>query len=87
MEFYWACCIKGLVVVQSLSCIQLFVTPRTAAHKPSMSFTVSQSLLKLMSTESRMSSNHLILCCYLLLLSSIFLSIQVFSNELALHIR
>ena len=44
MEFYWACCIKGLVVVQLLSCIQLFVTPPTAAHKPSMSFTISQSL-------------------------------------------
>ena len=53
----------------------------------SLSFTISRSLLKLRSTESVMPSNHLILCCPLLLLSSIFPSIKVFSNELALHIR
>ena len=75
------------VVVQLLSCIQLFVIPLTAAHHASLSFTVSQSLLKLMSIESVMPSNHLILCCPLLLLPSIIPSIRVFSNESALHIR
>ena len=62
------------------------VTPRTAAQQASLSFTISQSLLKLMSTESVMPSNHLILSCPLLLPSG-FPSIGVFSNELALHIR
>ena len=62
------------------------MTPRTAAHQASQSFTVSQSLLKLMSIELVMLSNHLILCRPLLLLPSIFSSIRVFSNELALHI-
>ena len=61
--------------------------PGTAAHQASLSFTISWSLLKLTSLESLMSSNHLILCCPFLLLPSIFLSIRVFSNELALHIR
>ena len=75
------------VVVQSLDCVLLFVTPRTAAHQASLSFTISQSLLKLMSIESVMPSNHLILCHPLLLLPSIFLSIRVFSNESALCIR
>ena len=65
----------------------LFVTPWTAAHQASLSFTTSQSLLKLMSIELVMLSNHLILCCPLLLLSSIFPSIRVFSNESALRIR
>ena len=73
--------------VQSLSHIQLFVTPWTAAHWASLSFTISQSLLKLTSIESMMPSNHLILCCPLLLLRSIFPSIRVFSKELALCIR
>ena len=73
-------------VVQLLSHVQL-ETPRTAAHQASLSLTISQSLLKLMSFESVMPSNHLILCCPLLLLPSIFPSIKVFSNELALHIR
>ena len=75
--------------VQSLSHIQLFVTPWTAAYQASLSITNSQSLLKLMSLESVMPSNHLILCpSYpLLLLPSIFPSIRVFSNEPALHIR
>ena len=62
-------------------------TPWTAAHQASLSFTISQSLLKPMSTESVMLSNHLILCRPLLLLPSIFPSIIVFSNELALRIR
>ena len=72
--------------VQLLSCVQFFVTPWTAAHQASLSITKSQSLLKLMSIKGVMPSNHLILCCPLLLLSSIFPSIRVFSNESALHI-
>ena len=75
------------IVFQSLSHVQLFVTPWTAARQTSLSFTTSQSLLKLMSIESVMPSNHLILCRPLLLLSSIFPSIRVFSNESVLHIR
>ena len=73
--------------VQSLSHVQLFATPWTAAHQASLSITNSQSLLKLMSIESVMLTNHLILCHLLLLLPSIFLTIRVFSNESALHIR
>ena len=65
----------------------LFATPWTAAHQVSLSFTISQSLLKLMSIELVMPSNHLILCHPLLLLLSIFPSIKVFSNESVLHIR
>ena len=61
--------------------------PRTAAHKASLSFTISQSFLRFMSIELVMLSNHLILCHPLLLLPSIFPSIRVFSNESALHIR
>ena len=76
-----------LTVVQSPSRVQLFVTPWTAAHQATLSFTISQSVLKLMSLESVMTSNHLILCCPLLLLPSIFPSIRIFSNELALCIR
>ena len=68
-------------------CVQLFVTPWTAACQASLSFTISQSFLKLMSIESVMPSNYLILCRLLLLWPSIFLSIRVFSNELALCIR
>ena len=75
------------VAVQSLSLVQLFVTPWTAALQASLSIANSQSLLKLMPIESVMPSNHLILCCPLLLPPSIFPSIRVFSNELALHIR
>ena len=75
-----------VVVVQSLSHVQLFVTPWTAALQASLSFTVSQDLLKLMSIKSVMPSNHLILCP-LLLLPSIFPSIRVFSNESVLHIK
>ena len=73
--------------VQSLSRVRLFATPWTTACQASLSITNSQSLPKPMSTESVMSSNHLILCCPLLLLPSIFPSIRVFSNESALHIR
>ena len=73
--------------VQSLSCVRLFVTSWTSACQASLSITNSQSLLKLMSIESVMPSNHLILCCPLLLLLSIFPSIRVFSSELILHIR
>ena len=73
--------------VQSLSRVQLFVTPWTAACQVSLSITNSQSLLKLTFIESVMPSNHLILCRPLLLLPSIFPSIRVFSNESAPCIR
>ena len=73
--------------VQSLSHVWLFVTPWITVHQASLSITNSQSSPKLMSIESMMPSNHLILCHPLLLLSSIFPSIRVFSNELALRIR
>ena len=73
--------------VQSLSHIRLFVTPWTAAHQASLSIANSRSLLKLMSIELVMPSNHLILCHPLLLLTSIFPGIRVFSNELVLCIR
>ena len=73
--------------VQLLSCVCFFATPWTAAHQASLSFTNSQSLLKLMSIESVMPSKHLILWCPLLLLPSVFLSIRVFSNESVLCIR
>ena len=76
-----------VAVVQSLSYVCLFATPWNVARQASLSFTISWSLLRLMSIESVMPSNHLILCCPLLLLPSIFPSIRVFSNELALHIR
>ena len=72
---------------QSLSRVQLFATPCTAACQASLSITNSQSLLKLMSIESVMPSNHLIICCPLLLPPSIVPSIRVFSNESVLHIR
>ena len=73
--------------VQSLSLVQIFVTPRTEACQASLSITNSWSLLKLTSIEPVMPSNHLILCCVLLLPPSIFPSIRVFSNESVLHIR
>ena len=73
--------------VQSLSRVRFFATPWTAAHQASLSITNSRSLLKLMSIESVMPSNHLILCLPLLLTPSIFLRIRVFSNESALRIR
>ena len=77
-EMRWA-------AVQLLSHVQLFATPLTAAHQISVSFTISWSLFKLMSIESVMPSNHLMLCCLLLLL--FFPSIRVFSSESALRIR
>ena len=80
-------CYSISVSVQSLSRVRLFVTPWTAARQASLSITNSQSLLKLMFIEPVMPSNHLILCCPLLLLPSIFPSIRVFSNESALRIR
>ena len=73
--------------VQSLRHVRLFATAWTAAGQASLSFTNTRSLLKLMSTESVMPSSHLVLCCPLLLPPSIFPSIRVLSNELALHIR
>ena len=79
--------IINIVVAQLLSCVQLSVTPLTAACLACLSFSVSWSLLKLMSVVSVMPSNHLILCCLLLLLPSIFLSTRVFSSESALCIR
>ena len=81
------CFLNSLISIQSLSHVQIFVTPWTAAHQASLSITNSWSPPKLMSTESVMPSNHLILCRLLLLLPSIFPSIRVFSNESALHIR
>ena len=76
-----------VTVVQSLSCLQLFKTPWTAACQAPLSSTLSQSLLKFMSTEPGVLSNHFILRCPLFLLPSIIPSIRVFSNELVLHIR
>ena len=73
--------------VQSLSHVQLYDTPWTAAHQASLSITNSQSLLKLMSIQTVMPFNHLILCRPLLLLPSFFPSIRVFSNESVLHTR
>ena len=73
--------------VQSLSCVQLFATSWTAASQASLPVINSWSLLKLMSIESVMTSNHLIHYCLLLLLFSIFSNIRVIYNELVLHIR
>ena len=75
------------VVFQLLSHVRIFATPWSAAHQASLSFTISWSLLKFMSTESVMPSNHLILCHPLLLLPSAFPRIRVFSSKLVLHIR
>ena len=74
-------------VVYSLSCVQLFTTLWTAACQAPLSSTISWNLLKFMSIELVVPSNHLILCCPLLLLPLIFPSIRVFSNESVLHIR
>ena len=82
--------LEGVVlseIVQSFSRVRLFATPGTAAHQASLSITNCQSPPKPMSIELVMPSNHLILCCPLLLLPSIFPSIRVFSNESALRIR
>ena len=80
---------KGTLLssAQSLSHVQLFAIPWTAAHQASLSFTISWSLHKCMSIELVMPSNHLILCLPLLLLPSLFPSIRIFSNESALRIR
>ena len=82
----WVSTLQGLSSVQSLSRVWLSVFPQTAARQASLSFTNSWSLFKLMSIQLVMPSNHLILCCPLLLLPSIFPSIRVFSNESVLHI-
>ena len=79
--------IRHFIVVQSFSHVWLFATPWTAACQVSLSFTISWNLLKFMSIELVMSPNHFILCHLLLFLPSIFPSIRVFSNEMALHIR
>ena len=79
--------LKAFSSVQSLSHVQLFAIPWTAAHQASLSITASHSLLKLMSIELVMPSSHLILCRPLLLLPSIFPSIRVFSSESALRMR
>ena len=76
-----------VAVIWSLSHVQLFTTSWTATHQASLSFTISQNLLKFMSFESVMPTNHLILSHSLLLLPSIFHSIRVFSNESALSMR
>ena len=76
-----------IVVVQSLSHVQLFATLWISAHQSSLSLTISQRFLKLMSIEPVVPSNYLILCHPLVLLPSIFPRIMVFSSELALHIR
>ena len=78
---------QNIFVVQLLSHVQLFATLWTVACQASLPFTISWSLLKLMSIKLVMPSNHLILCCPLLFLPSIFPSIKVFSNESALYIR
>ena len=76
-----------VVAVQSLSHVRLLATLWTAARQVSLSFTISRSLLKLMSIELVMPSNLLTVCCPLLLLPSVFPSVRVFSNELVLRIR
>ena len=76
-----------IVVFQSSSHVRFPAIPWTAEHQASLSLTIYTSLFKLMSIESVMPSNHLILCCPLLLLPSIFASIRVFSNDSSLHIR
>ena len=84
-HFIFSCII--IVVVQSPSCVRLFVTPWTIARQASLSLTISWSLPKFMSIALVMPSNHLILCWHLLLLPSIFPSIRVFSSESTVHIR
>ena len=78
---WFCCCCSGAW------CARLFAIPWTAAHQTSLSFSVTQSLLKLMSMETMMPPNVLILCCSLLLLPSIFPNLRIFSNESVLHIR
>ena len=83
----WALNLMIVVVVQSPSFVQLFVSPWTAAHQVSLSLNIFWSLPKFMSIESVMPANHFILCGPLLFLSSIFPSIRIFSSELAVCIR
>ena len=78
---------QNFLLLLFICCVWLFLTPRTAARQAYQSFTISWSLLKLMSIELEMLPNHLILCHHFLLLLSIFPSIRVFSNELALPIK
>ena len=85
LHLFW--CKSITVVLLRIKSCPIFVTPWTAAHQASPSFTISWSLLQLMSIELMKPANHLILCCPLLLLPSIFPSISVFSNDSALHIR
>ena len=87
--FQVACSFLGRIIssVQSLSCVQLFATPWITGCQASLSITNSQSSLKLMSIELVMPSNHLILCCHLFFLPSIFPNIRVFSNESAVCMR
>ena len=88
LKVHFSQCLNKIgLVVQLLSLLQLFVNQRTAAHRASLPFTVSWSLLKLKSIELLMASNHLILFPPLLPLPSIFSSTRVFSNESAVHIR
>ena len=86
LEELLVCSFLNVAVVQSLSHVWLFTTPWTAARQASLFFTISQSLLKLMSIESVMPSNHLVLCHPLLLLPSTFTSIRIFSGESSLCI-
>ena len=85
--YIYVVCICSVQSVQSLSRVRLFATPWTAARQASLPIANSRSLLRLMSIESVMPSNHLILCHPLLLLPPIFPRIRVFSNESVLHIR
>ena len=85
--FFFKCGFNVVAVVQSLSRVQLFVTPWSAAHQAPLYFTISQGLPKFMSFESGTPSNHLILCRLLLLLLSVFPSIRVFPNKSVLRIR
>ena len=87
LDIHWLQTILQVVVVQLISHVQHFVTPWTAAHQAPVSFTISWSLLKVMSIESVRPSNHLIICLPLLFLSLIFPSIRVFSNEWSFHVR
>ena len=81
----WTMMAMGSFVVQSLSRVQLFATPRTATHQASLSSTISQSLIKFMSIESVMPTNHLALCHPLLLLPSIFPNIRILSRVSSSH--
>ena len=92
LNFYWFFAIHlypypQLLLLLSRSHVRLFATPGTAAYQASLFFPVSLNLLKSMSIELVMLSNHLIFCHLLLLWPSVFPSIRIFSNELALHIR